>query len=200
MERNKRIAIGVEIITNPSLIFLDEPTSGLDSFNADKIVKIISEQAKQGRTVISTIHQPSSSAFGLFDSFLLLMEGRTIYQGKARDAIDYFAKIGYHCPEYSNPADYFIKTFSVNSKDNAIEQERIEEVSSNYDRLLKEKVDLSDSSIQFPDLGPRINQGNYRRVRWCKEFSTVYKRSVIDGRRNPLFIKTRLIQTLFVAL
>lgn len=128
------------------------------------------------------------------------MEGRTIYQGKASEAIKYFSKIGYQCPEFSNPSDYFIKSFSVNSKANAIEQERIEEVSSNYDRLLRESVDLNSSSIVFPDLGPRINQGNYRRVPWCKEFATVYKRSIIDGRRNPLFIKTRILQTLFVAL
>jgi ABC-type multidrug transport system ATPase subunit len=30
----KRTAIGVELITSPSLILLDEPTSGLDSFKA----------------------------------------------------------------------------------------------------------------------------------------------------------------------
>lgn len=28
----KRVNIGVELISNPSMIFLDEPTTGLDSF------------------------------------------------------------------------------------------------------------------------------------------------------------------------
>lgn len=52
----KRTAIGVELITNPSLILLDEPTSGLDSFKALQIVKLLKNLSRKGKTVISTIH------------------------------------------------------------------------------------------------------------------------------------------------
>jgi ABC-type multidrug transport system ATPase subunit len=53
----KRTAIGVELITDPSVILLDEPTSGLDSFTAVKICKILQKLARRhGKTICATIH------------------------------------------------------------------------------------------------------------------------------------------------
>ncbi len=43
----KRTAIGVELITDPSMILLDEPTSGLDSFMAKSICKLLSKLAHE---------------------------------------------------------------------------------------------------------------------------------------------------------
>ena len=60
----KRTSIGVELLTQPSLIFLDEPTTGLDSATAADVVlfflpikmNTLLKIAKTGRTVVSTIH------------------------------------------------------------------------------------------------------------------------------------------------
>lgn len=52
----KRTSIGVELITDPNLIFLDEPTTGLDSFTATSVIDTLKALAESGRTVISTIH------------------------------------------------------------------------------------------------------------------------------------------------
>src|SRR3954469_4505635 len=52
----KRTSIGVELITDPNLIFLDEPSTGLDSFTGSSVMETLRDLAASGRTVISTIH------------------------------------------------------------------------------------------------------------------------------------------------
>jgi ABC-type multidrug transport system ATPase subunit len=53
------------------------PLSGLDTFKAYKVVKILNVLAKNyGRTVVATIHQPSSEIFHLFDDLVLLADGQ----------------------------------------------------------------------------------------------------------------------------
>lgn len=103
----KRCATAMELIANPPMLFLDEPTSGLDTFTAYTVVKSLSRLAHQGRTVIATIHQPSSQIFHLFDDLILLNEGHIVYCGDVQASIDYFARLGYPCPQYSNPADFY---------------------------------------------------------------------------------------------
>ena len=63
----KRTSIGVEIITDPKMIFLDEPTTGLDSYTASVLVEIFRELTREGKTIICTIHQPTSEIFANFD-------------------------------------------------------------------------------------------------------------------------------------
>lgn len=102
----KRTAIGMEMITDPMVIFLDEPTSGLDTFTAYSVVSQLRDLARMGRTVVATIHQPSSKTFMLFDDLLLLAEGRVVYYGPLSDVLEYLSNLGHVCPTYMNPADF----------------------------------------------------------------------------------------------
>ena len=110
----KRTSIGVELITDPSLIFLDEPTTGLDSFTATSVMDILRTLAHdENRTVISTIHQPNSDIFEMFDRLMLLARGKIIYFNEARLSVDYFSRINFQCPDLSNPADFFMSMMSI---------------------------------------------------------------------------------------
>ncbi len=35
----RRLSLGMEMVTEPSILFLDEPSSGLDAFNAFKVMR-----------------------------------------------------------------------------------------------------------------------------------------------------------------
>ncbi|EME27695.1 ABC transporter, ATP-binding protein [Galdieria sulphuraria] len=104
----KRTNIADVLLVEPSILILDEPTSGLDSNTALTVVRLLRELASEGRTVITTIHQPNSMMFAEFDKLLLLASGQTVYYGPAKEAVVYFSRLGYECPYGFNPADYFI--------------------------------------------------------------------------------------------
>ena len=59
----RRLSFATEILSNPSLVFLDEPTSGLDSFLAESVIGTLKQMALKGRTIVCTIHQPSSEVY-----------------------------------------------------------------------------------------------------------------------------------------
>ncbi|XP_063297536.1 ATP-binding cassette sub-family G member 8 [Pelobates fuscus] len=122
----RRVSIGVQLLWNPGILILDEPTSGLDSFTAHNLVITLSRLARGNRLVILSIHQPRSDIFQLFDIVLLLSSGTTIYSGTAKDMVQYFSSIGYPCPRYSNPADFYVDLTSIDKRTKEQEAECLE--------------------------------------------------------------------------
>lgn len=85
----RRLAVGIELIKRPAVLLADEPTSGLDSVSADIVMKTLSTAAKDGCSVIVTIHQPSAQIFSLFDTVCLLSAGGgQAFFGPAAGALD----------------------------------------------------------------------------------------------------------------
>jgi len=111
----RRLSVGCELITNPSLIFFDEPTSGLDSYMALMIVDEMNRLARNGKTIICTIHQPSSQIFSKFDRLCLLTDGHLAFFGDLDQANRFFTNQGFPVPINFNPADHYINTLATKS-------------------------------------------------------------------------------------
>ncbi|XP_043843191.1 ATP-binding cassette sub-family G member 8 isoform X2 [Dromiciops gliroides] len=140
----RRVSIGVQLLWNPGILILDEPTSGLDSFTSHNLVKTLSRLAKGNRLVLISLHQPRSDIFKLFDLVLLMTSGTTIYSGTARDMVKYFTDIGYPCPRYSNPADFYVDLTSIDRQDREQEMATKEKVKSLSALFLEKVRDFDD--------------------------------------------------------
>lgn len=145
--QKKRVSIAIEMLDDPRLLFLDEPTSGLDSSLAHDVLKVLVRLAKSGRTVICTVHQPRSQVFSLFDQLLLLSQGRTVYQGLAVNAQEYFTSIGHVCPTTFNPADFFLDLLSADNSAPPPEDQELEDLSRKNSQLTDIVRKCSSSSM-----------------------------------------------------
>ncbi|XP_076930162.1 ABC transporter G family member 12-like [Bidens hawaiensis] len=106
----KRLSIALEILTRPTLLFLDEPTSGIDSAAAFFVIQALRNMAREANlTIVSSIHQPSSEVFALFDDLFLLSGGETVFFGEAKMALKFFSDAGVPCPSRRNPSDHFLR-------------------------------------------------------------------------------------------
>nr|XP_013805170.1 PREDICTED: ATP-binding cassette sub-family G member 8 [Apteryx mantelli mantelli] len=140
----RRVSIGVQLLWNPGILILDEPTSGLDSFTAHNLVITLSRLARGNRLVLLSVHQPRSDIFQLFDLVLLLTSGATVYSGTARNMVQYFTELGYPCPKYSNPADFYVDLTSIDKQNTEKEMESQKRANTLASLFLEKVKDFDD--------------------------------------------------------
>ncbi|KAK1268614.1 ABC transporter G family member 11 [Acorus gramineus] len=118
-----RVSICMEILTRPKLLFLDEPTSGLNSAASYHVMsRIVGLAEHDGRTVVASIHQPSSEVFELFHNLCLLSYGKTVYFGPRSFTSEFFACNRFPCPSLRNPSDHYLRTVNKDFEDKDMEQ------------------------------------------------------------------------------
>mmetsp|Transcript_12455 Transcript_12455/g.13425 ORF Transcript_12455/g.13425 Transcript_12455/m.13425 type:complete len:680 (-) Transcript_12455:131-2170(-) len=201
----KRASIGVQLLTDPAVLFLDEPTSGLDAFQSQAVMESLKNLADNGRLVITVIHQPRSSIYEMFDKLLILSEGRTMYTGGATEAVDYFGSLGYTCPDAFNPADYFLDLLSPDNRSKDSEEEtsnRINflgqkwleySVSSKHSELNKDVLDEDFRSVQL------IGSANTWK-KTIRNTSLLFWRSFVQQARDIPTTMGKIIPCIFFSL
>ena len=213
--QRKRLAIALELVNNPPIIFLDEPTSGLDSLSAHQCISLMKTLAKSGRTVICTIHQPSAKLFEMFDKLYMLTDGQCIYHGELKGLLSYMETQRLVCPMYHNPADFIIEVASGEYGDITSElvrawkiQEKKEELkrmengdfgmSENVDAMLAQEMMISmipgcgfktSSTCSLPNNASQTTQ-----------FTVLSKRAFISIIRDKMFTHLRVISVIVVAI
>lgn len=189
--QRKRLAIALELINNPPILFLDEPTTGLDSLSCSQCISLLKRLAQEGRTIICTIHQPSALIFEMFDQLYALADGNCIFQGPVSKLVPHFASVGLQCPAYHNPADFLIEVAIGEYKTDLKKLVDLAERNKHVDEETKEKlIDVSHSS---EDVNTALTPPTMFR-----QFLLLYKRNFLCTRRNYIYLLNRLAAHIFI--
>ncbi|KAJ3671673.1 hypothetical protein LUZ60_007752 [Juncus effusus] len=203
----KRVSIAHELLINPSLLILDEPTSGLDSTSAARLVGILSGLARKNRTVVMSVHQPSSRVYQMFDSVLLLADGKGLYFGPGQDAMSHFGLVGF-IPRFSvNPADFMLDLANGFAQEdyrgdgnNSNVKERL---INTYNQVLVPRVKSTIGATTIGDVA-QIDKLNESRttttaISWFAQFTILLQRSLKE-RRHETFNSLRVFQVISAAI
>ncbi|KAL4716387.1 hypothetical protein ACJJTC_006749 [Scirpophaga incertulas] len=199
--QKKRLAIGLELVSEPSIMFLDEPTSGLDSSISKQLIFLLHLLARQGRTVVITIHQPSAALLRMVDKLYAVVGGRCAYTGSVAGLLPYLEQLNLTCPPYHNPVDFLIEICNENA--NALVEHSQNgkcEVWSEYNpietddnfvenNIKNEEVYLTTLPAPKEDSTNKIllkMKSTYSNPVW-KQFATLTRRSLLSLWRNPSF-------------
>lgn len=185
------IDIYMQMISDPEIICADEPTSGLDSFTTYNLIESLLHLASsKKKVIILSIHQPSAKVFSMFDTVLMLAKGGyTAYCGKVADMIEYFANIGFACPDNANPADYFIDLISVDIKSSTTtlkNKRKFRDIIRKASQMVPNRNNYT-SGRNITELYEVVHQHNsykHYQVSWIRQYLVLVQRQYMNERRN----------------
>lgn len=185
--------MGIELITQPRLVFLDEPTSGLDSYSALQLCKVLQKVAAAGSSVLFTIHQPSSEVFKMFDQALILKQGRVLYAGAVTNLAGYFDHRGFPLPEQHNLADWALHV--------AQEQSMIDLEAAGFFPTCEE---WGDPVAEEDELGTTsrslTHPSTINRIGTSGQIWLLFQRELTNFRRNKHALKARTAMTCVISI
>ena len=170
---------------------------------AQNVVGVLKDMAERGKTVVVTIHQPSSETFAMFDRLLLLSEGRVAYLGRAERAKEFFSQLGYPCPLNFNPADHYIHSLAIIPGHEIECRERSTKVCDAFAMSSKgREIEQVTKKIaeDSNELGGKVMKRSPYKANWWRQFKAVLWRSGLEMIREPLIVRVRMMQTIFIAL
>ncbi|XP_017075897.2 ABC transporter G family member 41 [Drosophila eugracilis] len=200
---HKRLSIGIELVTNPPIMFFDEPTSGLDCVASYQVICHLQRLAHDGRIVVCVVHQPGSRLFQLFDDVLVLAHGEVLYAGEQREMLGTFAQSGHICPQYYNPADFALEVCSQSSTtercDSLITQNK--NFHCNSSNVVKLQVDEETALIDVhKDAQDLSHLRGKEQVGFWIQLSVLLRRHLRSMWRDLVAVQMRVVMHVVVAL
>lgn len=196
----RRVSIGVQLLANPSVLFLDEPTTGLDATSAYQLIRTLKKLAHKGRTIITTIHQPRSEIWDLFDNLIVLTKGSPVYSGSVKDCLPWLDGLGFQLPPFVNPAEFIIDIAAIDNRTPESEEEstaRVERLKQAWGSESKKIFSPLSNTI---DTSRKRNKGAEKHAGFVRQLQVLTDRTLKVTYRDPLGMAASIFEAILMGL
>jgi ABC transport system ATP-binding/permease protein len=169
--QRKRVSIGVELLTKPSLFFLDEATSGLDPGTESQMMRLLRRLADQGRTVVLITHA-TKNVMQCDLVVFLTKGGKVAFYGPPQEALDYFSVADFD--------DIYLKLEEDVRSPQEWQQQYLE--SAAYRRYVGDRQHLLNAQLPQPQAAQKSSKRRYKP--WENQGSSFWRQLLILSHRN----------------
>jgi ABC-type multidrug transport system ATPase subunit len=172
--QRKRASLGIEMLSDPAILYVDEPTAGQDPATEMQLMQLFRSIANRGATVVINTHL--LSFFSLFDKVAVMARGKLVYFGPAEEMLAYF-----NCTRPLEVYHLLAPPGGTRAEEDRIAEEwkRRYLASSAYDENVRRSIDgaLFLGTLKFSPLEPVAKETN-KGTSWLTQMKTILARQI----------------------
>ena len=189
--QQKRVSIGVELLTKPGLFFLDEPTSGLDPGTETALMQLMRRLADQGRTIVLVTHATKNVM--LADKVVFLARGGYLaWFGPPDEALAYFDQFRSEMERRTSPME-FDKIYAIledSSKGSGADWAQRYQQSPAYMQYIVQPLQQQQYGDALRSPSQAVSQKDVRRSR--KKVSSWRQFLILSSRNIKILTRDRI--------
>jgi len=170
--QRKRASLGIEMLSDPAILYVDEPTAGQDPATEMQLMQLFRSIANRGATVVINTHL--LSFFSFFDKVAVMARGKLVYFGPAEDMLAYF-----NCTRPLEVYHLLAPPGGTRADEDRIAEEWKQRylASSTYDEHVRRPIDsaLYLGTTSFPPLVIAAKESS-KGTSWLTQMKTVLAR------------------------
>uniref|UniRef100_A0A915Q5D4 ABC transporter domain-containing protein n=1 Tax=Setaria digitata TaxID=48799 RepID=A0A915Q5D4_9BILA len=178
------------------ILLLDNVTKDMNLYDMAFITDYLRDWAiKLNRIVVMAAQPPTIEILTMFRKVLLIASGRVAYFGPSSHIMSYFEEIGFPCPPFKNPCDYYVDLLThdyLTSESSWESRNRIKRLTD----IWKERVvDVCEMQVTISELSPKVRHVSCHRVALL-----IYRRFFEMFLSRPWFYARELFYAFLISL
>uniref|UniRef100_A0A5S6PJ19 ABC transporter domain-containing protein n=1 Tax=Brugia malayi TaxID=6279 RepID=A0A5S6PJ19_BRUMA len=163
----QRLKIALQILKDADILLSDNIMKDINLYEMAFLIDYLRDWAiKLNRIVIMAVQPPTIEILTMFHKVLLIASGKVIYFGLSSQMLAYFEQIGFPCPSFKNPCDYYVDLVTHDYLTTESSLESINRI-KRLTEIWKERIiDECEAQLITTDqqLSPKIHRVNCYRV------------------------------------